>query len=407
MNAQPDSRRRSLARLAWAIWALALMFSILGLTLLALTRDLPFPERWGFRGFPALLTLAFGTVGALIASRHPRNVIGWLFCVSGFLNGVQVFLEEYHVYANLAHPGTLPAGEVVQWIIAWLWVWASGTLWVFLLLLFPDGHLPSPRWRPIVWVSGAALAATALVFAFAPTRYSGYRHSFVIEAPDAIWGPVFTSIMTLLMACVLCAALSLLLRLRRAQGEKRQQLKWIVYAGVLLAAVSPFSSINALSGLLILALLGVPAATAIAILRYRLYDIDIIIRRTLVYSVLSGALALVYFGTVVLLQQLFRALTGQQSAVAIVVSTLAIAALFAPLRRRVQDVIDRRFYRKKYDAAKTLAEFAATCRDETDLDTLTARLVEVVEETMQPESVTLWLKSTESTISRKGIVDQQ
>ncbi len=392
MNFQPDSRKRNLARLPWAIWMLSLGFSILGLILLAVTRDIPFTERWGFRGFPATLALAFGAVGALIASRHPRNVIGWLFCGSGLLNGVEVFLEEYHVYANIAHAGTLPAGEAVQWIIAWLWVWASGTPWIFLPLLFPDGQLPSPRWRSFAWLSGATLTATASVFAFAPIQYSGYRHSFVIDAPDAVWAPVFTSALVLLGACVLGAALSLLLRFRRAQGEKRQQLKWIVYAGVLLAVLSPLSNINALSGLIILALLGVPVATAIAILRYRLYDIDLIIRRTLVYSVLTGLLAFIYFGSVVILQRLFTAVSGQQSAVAIVLSTLAIAALFAPLRRRVQDVIDRRFYRKKYDAAKTLAAFATTCRDETDLEKLTARLVEVVDETMQPESVSLWLK---------------
>ncbi len=381
--------------IAWCIWGLSLIFTILGLTLLVLTRDMSFPERWGFRGFPALLALAFGTVGALIASRHPRNVIGWLFCVSGFLNGVEVFLEEYHVYANLAHPGTFPAGQVVQWIIAWLWVWASGTVWIFLLLLFPDGHLLSPRWRPIAWVSGAVLVATALVFAFAPTRYSGYQHSFVIEAPDAFWGPVSTSVTTLLIACVLCAAFALLLRLRRAQGEKRQQLKWFVYAGALLAVVSPFSSINELSGLLILALLALPVATGVAILRYRLYDIDILIRRTLIYSIITAMLALFYFGSVILLQQLFRSLTGTGDDLAIIVSTLALAALFNPVRSRVQGAIDHRFYRRKYDAQKVLERFAATVRDEVELEKLTGELLNVVNETMQPTHVSLWLKKTD------------
>lgn len=392
---EKSSHKSRLSAIAWSVWGLSLIFTILGIVLLALTHDRAFPERWGFRGFPALLALAFGTVGTLIVSRHPQNVIGWLFCVSGFLNGVEVFLEEYHVYANLAHPGTLPAGQVVEWIIAWLWVWASGTVWIFLLLLFPDGHLPSPRWRPIAWVSGAVLVATALVFAFAPTRYSGYQHSFVIEASDAFWGPVSTSVLSLLTACVLCAAFALLLRLRRAQGEKRQQLKWIVYAGVLLAAVSPFSSISELSGLLILALLSLPVATGVAILRYRLYDIDLLIRRTLIYSILTALLALFYFGTVVVLQQILRPILGQESDLAIIVSTLSIAALFNPLRNRVQNAIDHRFYRRKYDAQKVLERFAATVRDEVELEKLTDELLRVVDETMQPTHVSLWLKATD------------
>jgi uncharacterized membrane protein YagU involved in acid resistance len=222
------------------------------------------------------------------------------------------------------------------------------------------------------------------------------------------------------------AGYAVIYRYRRvSNATERQQTKWVM-AGMLgtFIVVIPFLGIATAFppsqpsperlAFVTLVLLPISALTyfavsggiAFAILRYRLYDVDIIIRRTLQYSVFTGVLALTYFGSIVVLQSIFTAVTGQSSAVIVVISTLAIAALFAPLRRRVQDVIDRRFFRKKYDAAKTLADFAATCRDETDLDTLTARLVEVVDETMQPESVALWLKPTEPTPSGKRIADQ-
>jgi len=397
---------RTAARLAWLTWALSLVFTALGLWLLALTYTTPVGPRWGPRGFPAAFAVAFSTVGALIASRRPHNLIGWIFCSVGLLAGVQVFTEEYAVYAVLARPGTLPAGEMIAWIQNWIWVPGAGPALTYLLLLFPQGRLPSPRWRPVAWLATVGMAAMAFSQAFTPGRLGNFYYvtnPFGIEGAEAVLQFMYYAATVIVLASVFASAASLLLRFRRSTGEERQQLKWFAFAAALLVLgglggflgplLSPETQLGPL--LLITTMLGIPIATGIAILRHRLYDIDIIIRRTLVYSGLSGALAVVYFTSVVLLQAAFRALTGQQqSEFVTVLSTLVIAALFLPLRRRVQDVIDRRFYRKKYDAAKTLAAFAAAVRDETDLDKLTASLIAVVQETMQPVHVSLWLKPT-------------
>ena len=276
--------------------------------------------------------------------------------------------------------------------------------------LFPNGRFV-PRWS-----RGLLVISLFLLPLLASTPVS---HWF--SAPS-----LATLISEFALGALLLAALGAqVYRYRRVSNfDERQQTKWVLYGfllffALIVALTIPYSILESIpqggripwwgplnGALWWLSLCVLPVSIAIAILRYRLYDIDILIRRTLQYSVLTGLLALTYFGSIVVLQSLFTAVTGQQSAAVIVISTLAIAALFVPLRNRVQDAIDRRFYRKKYDAAKVIADFAATCRDETDLDKLTARLVEVVEETMQPESVTLWLKPTESTPSGKRIADQ-
>jgi hypothetical protein len=207
-----------------------------------------------------------------------------------------------------------------------------------------------------------------------------------------------------LVAVLAGSVISLFVRYRKAQRVERQQIKWLLYAGALFTVVYSISAVLAdsevrFSGwwdlMFVLSILAMPAAMAIAILRYRLFEIDLIIRRTLVYGLLTVALALVYFGSVIVLQQAFRALTGQDSPLAIVISTLVIAALFSPLRRWVQDIIDQRFYRSKYDAQQALATFATTARDEVELEQLTKQLLNVVQETMQPEQVSVWLRSSQ------------
>lgn len=296
--------------------------------------------------------------------------------------------------------------------MAWLGAgWVSSTGWglmvTFLLLLFPTGRLPSRRWRSVAWFTAGVLAVLEISGALrsgSPSHedYPPYTNPFPIElAPDVV-DRVWTVVYPLALAMVVASVASVFARFRRAQGEERQQLKWFAYAALLLIirygvqvllALMQVHVNQRLSDMLwALAVTALPIAIGIAVPKYRLYDIDILINRTLVYGLLTATLVLVYFGSVIVLQSLFRTVTGHESQLAIVASTLAIAALVNPLQRRIQAFIDRRFYRRKYDAAQVLAAFSATARDEVDLDKLMAELGHVVEETLQPAQVSLWLR---------------
>jgi hypothetical protein len=313
------------------------------------------------------------------------------------------FVHAYALYALVLEPGSLPAPRTIVTLIAPEGFSVFITLAPFLFLLFPDGRLPSRRWRFLSWV---VVAVGVLLVIFGPLHNSGKGGGGFapVQDPISVGGAVEQAIVFLvfggvivLFAASILSAISLVFRFRRAAGVERQQIKWVVYAAVLSSAYLMLNFF--ISGLLNIlfstaAGLALYAAIGIAILKYRLYDIDILINRTLVYGSLTALLALVYIGGVATTQAIFRVLTGQQeqSQLAIVVSTLVIAALFNPLRRRIQAFIDRRFYRRKYDAAKTLEAFSAKLRDETDLDTLSDDLVGVVRETMQPAHVSLWLR---------------
>ena len=373
---------------------------------LAFTYRLPIKFSWGFHGFILPTPLIFSTVGWLVTSRLPRHPIGWLFHWTGLGFAVQAFTEEYAVYALMAHPGSLPGGDVFAWIDNWVWIPALGPA-VTLLFLFPNGRLLSPRWWPVVGFLILGVVSLTVGYALLP---GPMQSSLPISNPFGVASTLPARAISLgfplLLTAILAAAASVGLRLRRAEGVEREQIKWLVYAAGLVPlvvaldfAVGPNTLFAEIATLI--AILAVPVAVGVAILRYRLYDIDLIIRRTLVYSVLTAALALVYFGSVALFQGLLAAVSREQSPVAVVASTLVIAALFAPLRRRVQEFIDRRFYRRKYDAARTLAEFAAAARDETDLEQLTGRLVAVVEDTMQPARVGLWLAENPEVAAEK------
>jgi hypothetical protein len=295
-----------------------------------------------------------------------------------------------------------------------MWAPALGLLGTYLLMLFPDGRLPSRRWHPLAWLSGAVIISVSLTNALRPGRLpdlGGVPNPFGLE--EYPWIANVTQGVTLLLPlCVLASALSLVLRFLRSGGEEREQIKWIAFAASfvslvgLITVVSTFRFapefletagtqplwLELLQDVEQLSFAGVPVVVGIAILRYRLYEIDLLINRTLVYGALTAILAALYFGGIVLLQRLFVALTGERSTLAVVASTLLIAALFNPLRRRIQSFIDRRFYRRKYDARKTLEAFSAKLRDETDLETLNDDLVGVVRQTMQPAHVSLWLR---------------
>jgi hypothetical protein len=382
-----------------------------------LARSADLPSNWradlGVGGLVGgVLFLAFPLVGALIASRRPKNAVGWLCLAVGLLWALSgVF--DYYSYYGAATPGSVPFPVVMAGISDWIWVPAVGLLGTYVLLLFPDGRLPSRRWRPLAWLSGAVILLLSFGVMLAPgplDNLGGVRNPFGIEGADWLTAGAY-ALLPLLLLCMLASALSLVLRYRHSGGEERQQIKWIAFAAsvvVVVYAIAMIASfvfpeeswttagsvwwLNLLTYAVLSSFTLVPIAVGIAVLKYRLYEIDIIINRALVYGSLTAMLVALYLGGVVLLQRLFVLLTGERSTLAVVASTLLIAALFTPLRRRIQRFIDRSFYRRKYDAAKTLERFSMKLRDETDLEALSDDLVGVVRETMQPAHVSLWLR---------------
>jgi hypothetical protein len=359
------------------------------------------------------LFLIFPVVGALISSRRPRNPIGWILLADGLLWNLSSMMDYYTDY-GAARPDSLPFVVGLAIINNWLWVPAVGLLGTFAFLLFPDGRLPSRRWRSLAWLSGVTIVLVSILVAVTPGPFEGLegvRNPFGVLAFPWM-KPLPYILVPLFLLCMLLSVLSLVMRYRRARGEERQQIKWIAFAAAVVGVMYLIAMIgsivypqktwfasgsplwlNVLEYAALLSFPVVPTAIGFAVLRYRLYDIDVIINRALVYGSLTATLVTIYFGGVATTQFLFRALTGQeqQPQLAVVVSTLAIAALFNPLRRRIQNFIDRRFYRRKYDAVKTLEEFSATLRDTTDLDGLTEELTGVIQETVQPSHVSFWL----------------
>src|SRR5918995_4666165 len=379
--------------LAWFLWAATISLVLVALVLgLANRPEVPLVD--------ASLTIippTFATFGALISSRRPGNVMGWVFLATGILGSVQMFCGQYATVA-LAPDGPALSGGALA---AWLAMLAQNSFPIsilFLVLLFPDGRLPSRRWRPLAWAMGVFLAATLVVGALSPGPFPEFpsaSNPFGIEGAKPS-GSLLTAGELGGFACVIATMLSLIVRFYFSRGEERLQLKWFTYAAVvgistplLLSSLAPavFQRVGSIAWTL--GFLSLPVSAGVAVLKYRLYDIDLIINRTLVYGALTVTLVGVYVGSVLFIQYAFRALTGSESQLAIVASTLLIAALFNPLRRRVQNFIDHSFYRRKYDAAKTLAGFSAKLRDETDLDSLNSEMVSVVRKTMQPEHVSL------------------
>jgi hypothetical protein len=410
--------RRAAAWLAWFLWALCVAFAALAVLVALYTP----PLRQGGPGYGVLLAVAFlvyPTVGALVALRRPRNPVGWILCGVGLLLGSQGLAVAYAGYALSARPGWVPGGKIAHWVSGWFDYPMLFLAAALLILLFPDGRLPDRSWRVALWlaVGGSVLATLRYAtngaspfFFYTPIRNPVFEVGGALGVTVDLLGRL--GLAALFVICV-ASMIAVFVRLGSAQGEKRQQIKWFAYAAtVLLSAVFLSQMIGATLAALgvpwgvaiaipiVLALLAVPVAVGVAILRYRLYDIDRIINRTLVHGALTALLAAGYFATVGALQGIaslvfqvpVRALTGRETQLATVAATLAMAALFNPLRRRIQSFIDRRFYRKKYDARKTLEAFSAKLRNDTDLDALSDDLVGMVRETMQPAHVSLWLR---------------
>ena len=391
--------------LAWSLVALSLALLLGGIVLTftasSAAPDLPSGGETADGSVVANLVtlLPFSVVGAIVVSRRPGNAVGWLFCGVGVTLGLNSFTGDYVEFWLTSDFGTRSLGETAAWLSSWLWVLLVYAHASLLLLLFPDGRLPSPRWWPVAWgvavgtaggVAGYALKAGPL--ADFPTITNPYG----LESP--LVGIVGVAGSIVAAGSMVASAASLMVRLRYSGSTERQQIKWLAYGGAVAvgaicvgALLIPWSvtvSIMVMS----VALLGLPIITGIAIVRHGLYDVDLLINRTLVYGTLTASLALVYIGCVISSQYAFRAITGQESQLAVVTSTLVIAALFNPLRRRIQEFVDRRFYRGKYDARKTLEAFSLKLRNETDLNSLKEDLVGVVAGTMQPAHASLWLR---------------
>ena len=403
-------KRRTAAWLAWSLCALTIALVTFVVVFAFFYRD-------DLRGLAILLAVVSNAlVGAVLASHRPRNPVGWFFVFSAASFAVSEATFRYAVYGLVIDPGSLPLARAMAWPATWLWVPGVLLVLVFLPLYFLNGLLLSLRWRPVMWLAIFISGATVVIWAFLPGKVNDawdITNPLGLAALRPAIGALEVVMAVLFLGFILSSVVSLVVRFRRSQGQERQQMKWLTYAAatvvgmVLLTTLLEAANLVFLSEMAGLAtdllIAGIPVGVGIAVLRYRLYDIDRIINRTLVYASLTVILVGVYFGGVTATQALFRTLTGQENLpqLVVVASTLVIAALFNPLRRRIQSFIDRSFYRSKYDAAKTLEGFSMKLRDETDLDALSDDLVGVVRETMQPAHVSLWLRPDTDSKSRQ------
>jgi MFS family permease len=356
--------------------------------------------------FTRVIWGAWPTIGAVIVARQPRNRIGWLCCGVGFLVGPAFFAQDYAWYTLVHQPGSLPGGLAMGWLGSWPWFIALGLILVFLPLLFPNGQLVSRRWRPVAWTVAAWLVLIWVGVAFSPGPLEGVNDTTVpnplgIEGAEATFKLLETIAAPGLGLLMLLSVTSMVVRFRRARGAERQQLKWFTYAAALSVLLFLGFALTGLDtrtpsplGYVIAALwlMTIPMAIGVALLRYHLFDIDRLINRTLVYGLLTALLAGLYAAAVLVLGQLFGGIGTEPPSWAVAGATLAVAALFQPARRRIQAVVDRRFNRRKYDAAKTVEAFSIRLRDEVDLDALTVELLAVVAQTMQPTTASLWLR---------------
>jgi len=386
-------RARTVSRVAWALCATVVFLGVCVTVLEALNDHAAVQDVIAAGG-----AVTSAVVGGVVASRRPRNPVGWFFLGSSMSLTLAEFTSEYALYGLRTESGSLPFARAMAWPQTWLWVPGVALSLIFLPLYFPNGRLLSHRWRWVVWIAAVFCAYSAVVSAFLSDEAdseAGIANPLLVAAPGPVVRVIEGSVQVLLISVVLVAAASLVVRFWRSRGEERQQMKWLTYVAalmpVLIVLTNWFPAADYAAGVVFAS---VPVVVGVAVLKYRLYDVDLIINRTLVYGALSVMLVLVYLAGVATTQMVFRFLTGQeqQSQLAVVASTLVIATLFNPLRRRIQAFIDRRFYRGKYDAAKALGAFSEKLRNETDLDRLGEELILVVRGSMQPEHASLWIR---------------
>jgi hypothetical protein len=387
-------------RLAWSLVGIYVAASVVGAALLAEVPDVVLERQntsfsLSLAFMPVLLV--FALIGAVVASRMPRNPIGWLFLTLAQLQGFYALAFGYAYYAVGVDPG-VPAAEYAAWLSSWLTP-LSPVIIALALLLFPDGHLVSARWRVVAWACAPLLIVILADYGLAPGPLEEFP-----SLDNPIAGPAWLADINgdaAIFVVLLAAVASLIVRFRRSHGIERQQVKWIAYAAGLIATFlivsgtatvvlgeSESTNSNAAGWVFAGVISGLPTAAGIAILRHGLYDIDVVIRRTLIYGALTATLAAGYLGCVLLAQLV----TGADSELAVAASTLAMAALFRPARARIQELVDRRFYRRRYDATHTLEAFGGRLRHELDLEAVGADLRRVVQETVQPAHVSLWLR---------------
>ncbi len=406
---------RALRRTAWVVASFVPAMTVVGAALTF--AEPPVGNSWGdFVGELAFLVVVatFPLVGLLILRRQPRNTVGWLLQGVGFLWGLSMVADIYATYGLLVDPGSLPGADVVEGAAQGSWAPGIGLMGTFLILLYPDGHLPTPRWRPVAWLSAVTIVVVTTTIALLPGRMDesavpDTRNPIGLEGAAPVLDVVLAVFLPLLPLCILACAVSLVRRFRRSHGVERLQLKWLATAGAVVAvlylltmagsfltATTAFADgsplwVTTLQTVSILSFALLPVAIGIAVLRHGLYGIDVVINRTLVYGSLTVTLAGVYVGSVLLLQLVLSPVTSQ-SDLAVAGSTLVVAALFRPARTRIQSAVDQRFYRSRYDAARTLEAFTSRLRHELDLDAVGNDLRTTVDETVQPAHLSLWLR---------------
>ena len=405
--AESSARERNLARLAWGMCAASWLLLAVAIAVGALVFGKPHPQGFSHVLWEALVTgcilLPWSVVGAIIASSRPYNAVGWIFCAAALGGALANALAAYAEYALLVDT-SLPGGGYVAAISNALYAPSLYYTAVLLFLVFPDGHFLSKRWRALAillstfaWTTFVATPLTpGAIDSFGatvnPMGVNGSIVGFLNTAGSSVLAPFAFA----------TAATAIIVRLRRSRGAEREQVKWVLWSAavtgisLVVAFIAPWNvlqSVGWITGLVSEAAFAV--ICAVAILRFHLYEIDRIVNRTVVYGIVTVVLAGLYAGVVVAFDQVFDPLT-QKSGLAVAASTLLVAVLFRPVRRWVQSVVDRRFYRRRYDAQRTLEVFSATLRDEVDLDTLATHLRGVVVETMQPAHVSLWLRTPET-----------
>ena len=386
--------------LAWGLWVVAIAFAVGAFVFLLLSRTTPPPsESFGFRGFSAVLAIAFGTTGLLIASRVPSNPIGWLFLAIGIGSGVQEFAQQYAIYGVLHRPGAVPAADVAAWTTQWIWIPLTAIAIVFIPLLYPTGRLPSRRWRPIVVTAAILITIDAGAFALAPGRLEEFRavvNPFGLPGATGLLEIAEIGLLAYMLALV-AAVVSLVIRYRRASPDERLQLKWLVLAGsfAVLVLIATFvmqvftgSAPKFIEYLVVLAIAGIPVAIGVAILRYRLYDIDVVINRAVVYGVLAAFITAVFLSIVV---GVGTVVGSDGNAFLSAVAAAVVALAFQPARRRAQHLANRFVYGERATPYEVLSGFSERLAETYSINDVLPRLARILGDALGAARVAILL----------------